>query len=711
MSDSIPQLGDPFSAAASQQTAPGFLGQSPAFWQHLAMFGGNLVQGANARTPSGHLANGTGFAGPFGAAIGATAQQAQEQAKSQSDIAKNRADTTSVNLGNTVKQAQIPAQLLQAQFQTNAMQDPGLRAALGYSDSGSSAPYTAPSFGQQPSGGGNTPAFESGVHQNESGGSMAPGVTGDGGQAHGVMQMHADALKDVNSTFGTNLTPQQLDQWPELGKWAGDRYLALQQQKFGPVNGVAAYNAGPGRTQQAIAGQAPLPASTVNYVQRATGQQPSVPQSTGQQAQAPQQPQAPQPAGGGPGDSYLQQADVLTARANRIAQAQATSKLVGLPVGPGMAMDPTALHTQAQQLREQGLKLNSAGPLKQAEANVDLNTAGPIQAEKSKNSNVDLREGGMARVINPSTGQPEWIKNPKLEEQVDPATGQKTYTHVSPALPGSPPGMPGTSDPVLGADGQPVVQGIAPNVQEARKKAYEDFAGKDTDSFIAAKNMQGVLGQMNEAARVMNQTGGMMGTGPTAPWRLPLASKVNDILRTSGLPTVFDQNAEGAWQELIKSTTTAGFEMSSHYEGHARQAAQTIENATSAQPGEKNSPVGFAKVYAGNNEIGQYSVDLHNAKLPVYSSGGDLVKAETDFVNKFPPQMYTRRAISTVTPYPISNDKELTRYLPGTFVSYKGNVVQVPQRPGAPPVPDYIHDMHQPQPGQPQGPQQLTPSQ
>lgn len=678
---SIPQLGDPFSAAASQQTAPGFLGQSPAFWQHLAMFGGNLVQSANARTPSGHLANGTGFGGAFGAAVGQTARDAQEQAASQSNIGRNRAETTGINLRNQLQAAQMPAELMRAQFQSGALQSPDLMSSLGYGG----APYSAPSFTQPSSNSAanfpaNTPAFEAGVHQNESGGSMAPGIKGDGGQASGPMQIHPQALQDVGAATGINITPEQAAKYPELGKWAGDRYLQLQQDKFGPVGGVAAYNAGPGRLRQALNGQAPLPVSTVGYVQSATGQ-------------------SGQPAGG-PGDSYLQQAAVLTARANRLAQAQAAAKLVGLPPGPGMAMDPNVLHQQAAAFTETGLKLNAAGPMKQAEADVELKTAGRIAAEKAGNSNVDLREGGMARVVDPATGQGTWLKNPKLEETVDPATGQKTYTHISPAMPGSPPGTPGTSEPVLGSNGQPVVQGIAPNVQDARNKAYTEFAGKDTDTFQAATNTQGVLAQMNEAARSLNAAGGMLGTGPTAPARIALASKVNDILRTAGLPAAFDPNAVGSWEELTKATKTAGFELSSHYEGHARQAAQTIENATSAVPGEQNSPIGFAKVFAGINEQAQMGMDLHNAKLPAYNSGGDIVNAETGFINKFPAQMYSRRAISTVTPYPIGSDKELGRYLPGTFVTYKGNVVQVPARADAPPIPDYIHEMQQPQPGQ-----------
>jgi hypothetical protein len=38
----------------------------------------------------------------------------------------------------------------------------------------------------------------------------------------------------------------------------------------------------------------------------------------------------------------------------------------------------------------------------------------------------------------------------------------------------------------------------------------------------------------------------------------------------------------------------------------------------------------------------------------------------------------------------VTDDKQLSRYMPGTYLSYKGKIVQVPERPGAPPIPDYL---------------------
>jgi hypothetical protein len=124
MSDSITQLGDPFSAAATQNTSPGFLGQSPAFWAHLAQFGGNLAAAANARTPSGHLAYGAGFAGPFGAAIGETAQQSLGQAVGSANIGRSQAETRHLNMENQALSYQLPLQQAQANALADYWKDP-----------------------------------------------------------------------------------------------------------------------------------------------------------------------------------------------------------------------------------------------------------------------------------------------------------------------------------------------------------------------------------------------------------------------------------------------------------------------------------------------------------------------------------------------------------------------------------------------------------
>jgi len=108
------------------------------------------------------------------------------------------------------------------------------------------------------------------VHQNESSGSMRPGIYGDGGLAAGPMQMHPEALADVNKRFGTNYTHAQLAADPAVGMDAGTKYLHIMQEQFGrPDYALGAFNAGPGAMQNAISsgkGIAGLPSSTQAYV-------------------------------------------------------------------------------------------------------------------------------------------------------------------------------------------------------------------------------------------------------------------------------------------------------------------------------------------------------------------------------------------------------------------------------------------------------------
>lgn len=117
----------------------------------------------------------------------------------------------------------------------------------------------------------------SGIHMAESGGSMQPGIYGDGGAAAGPMQVHAGALADVNKRLGTNYTHAQLASDPVVGKAVGDEYYKIQMENFGdPAKAAAAYNAGPGRVAAAVQAYGPdwqkgIPDATRAYVAKVTG--------------------------------------------------------------------------------------------------------------------------------------------------------------------------------------------------------------------------------------------------------------------------------------------------------------------------------------------------------------------------------------------------------------------------------------------------------
>lgn len=159
----------------------------------------------------------------------------------------------------------------------------------------------------------NIPPAPVGIHMAEAGGSMAPGIYGDGGRAAGPMQVHPAALADVNRANGTNYTHQQLAAQPEVGKQVGDAYYQQMLQQFGdPAKAAAAYNAGPGRVAAAVAQYGDgwmqgIPDTTKAYVAKAMG--------GGEQPQA--APQAPSPT-----DAALAQSQRLMEAAHQAANHQ-----------------------------------------------------------------------------------------------------------------------------------------------------------------------------------------------------------------------------------------------------------------------------------------------------------------------------------------------------------------------------------------------------
>jgi hypothetical protein len=342
-------LSDPFNfnVPGQPQEAPGLFGVTPSAWQHLAMFGGNMLAAANARTPSGHLAYGTGFAGPFGAATVNTMEGAQQQALGRMQMQRGY-------LQNALTSAQLPVELQRAKIQNQYMQQ--MLNGGGGQIGGSGPLPTAAGYGGQPN-------LTGAMHNLESGGQTnTPNIYGDGGAAAGPAQVHPAALADVNAHWGTNYTLPQLAANPKLGTQVGDMYLRMQQDRFPgrPDLALAAYNAGPGRVAASqLPGGPPLPTSTQSYVARGM-------------------------AMAGAGDAYMHQGDQLIQQSIALANAQRQAQFLGLP---GPVGDPAAMNEYAKQLHQVGLQLNTApqiaGATKGAELGQQLQYAGPLAAAES----------------------------------------------------------------------------------------------------------------------------------------------------------------------------------------------------------------------------------------------------------------------------------------------------------------------------------------
>lgn len=479
-----------------------------------------------------------------------------------------------------------------------------------------------------------------------------------------------------------------------------------------------------------------------------------VAQAGGGAVPVPQQGQAPPqqsgqagPSGGIPKspEEALAMAQQYEQRANDLERQQATAKFFQAQGVPAFAPpgDAGALRQAAAAARnlafttpkaqwEEAVKLQYAAPIAAAQANAAVpatlagkgfslgpndtqqfvpgSAADPAYISASEFAKPQvLRPGGM--VANMRTG--EVLKNPELHEATLP-NGTTVPVHINPPSPFAPPGTAGTATginmetagrPTAGGAPGPAVAGpqmvskLPPQIVQSREDAVKEFMGKDSDAYQAAQNTQAWLHQIDHAADTMSQAGPLYMTGPHADLRLGAMSDINDMARTLGIKAPFDQNAVASFEEMNKATTTAGFELSSHYEGHARQAAATIMNATSAVPGVKNSPIGLKLVSAGIREGAQSAIDLHNYRQQMMNEtqGGDkFVSAENDFYQAHPAEQYAQRAISTVHPVKITDPAQFSKYLPGTYALLpNGKLVQVPTRPDAPPVPAYLQPMPQ----------------
>ncbi|HEV8492505.1 MAG TPA: lytic transglycosylase domain-containing protein, partial [Candidatus Angelobacter sp.] len=622
-------IGDPFDpAGVSNLHQPGMLGISPDVWRSLAMFGSNMATSANARTPGGFLANGTGFAGPFAAAVGQSNQQGLQRGQTLSDIGYRNALAQNQRMQNYVTGINLPLQIAQNRMMLEMMQNPqawaakygfgaptisGGQTASGGSDNGTASDWK-PTFGgatnapQVPQA--YVPFYEeaskrTGIPVNvleaqsaqESG--YNPGATGAAGEI-GITQIkpdtarnpgygltgvqNPDTLRDprANILFGADYLKARAGNvdWSDPAQVAtalrtynggGDPQYAQHVMRYIPATQQQTAAAQPSATQQQTAsapasdsnpppkdpskmtdqewldwqsktypnlaqGGTQLPSESpaasspyqtasntpVAPPSQPTPQLPAAGQPVGtlglvrlpngdigtpapQQAQAapaqqpaPQQQTAPAPTPQQQSQAQPQpkpaqqtgQADVLMARANAYEQqanqlenqrsqitvenarrtnfiktlpapmqmiAAQSPALQLLPMPPG---DPAALRTAAQQFRANALELQNAPA---------------VALAKAQNSNLDAREGGLLGIPN-GDGTYRWVKNPKLEKVVDPATGQETYTHISPAMPGSPAGTSGTSEPVLNAAGQPTVAEMPVGQKEFQEKRGSGLA-------------------------------------------------------------------------------------------------------------------------------------------------------------------------------------------------------------------------------------------
>ena len=270
-------------------------------------------------------------------------------------------------------------------------------------------------------------------------------------------------------------------------------------------------------------------------------------------------------------------------------------------------------------------------------------------------------QGQPSPILAPS-GQPSPIGLPGPRPENLPAAGtpQPAQGQSGGLIP--PPKIPGATQvfqTALGPGQVDTISQLAKNYGEEGRKSYESaLSGLSAMEFI------------NRDIEAMGPQG-FYAMGDGADTRMGFAKMLNSWEAAAGLTPGFDVNKVGAWEDFTKETKLLGMKGLSAIFGGSREAATIVNTSISAVPHPENTYAGARLLSAAYTNGFQHEVDQRNFEtnwLRDPAHPGDLTGAKEAFNQQYPPTMYARRAISMVKPYPVKDQSELKRYLPGTHV-------------------------------------------
>lgn len=735
-------LTDPFSAAAvgigqpqlpSQQ--PGMLGISPSTWENIAQLGAGAIQGANQRTADGHLANGTGIAGGVMGAAQGYFGDIQKQAQLRSLLASQGASTQGKQIENQVNALNLPLARARNQFQIRALQDPNLLGSIGYG--GDAGPLQgSPVSGQAAPASGDGASYVNNTLEGGAGKNPRSSASGYGQ----LIDANKNAFATANPQYFQGAsTPEAKNARfndPAVGtaatNWMAQQNAPILSQAGVPITGpnlAMAHRLG-AQAVPAVARAADTehllttlassigPQKALDYaIANPEMARQTVGQFRAQFANVPAYGPAAN-GGGGPGDSLLQQADALTARAVRVAQEQASAKsasaIAGIPVAPAkaamMAIDTTALHTQAQQLRESGLKLNSAGPISAAEKGYSQTPGGsmtPVQGgpadpqtiarnnyalERTKTQTGRGPGSFSVRAADPDEpgSQPTVTQSPEVREILGPDNRMYQMTQNTVEDPSKPYVRPaGVPDWAPQGALTVVPAKLSPTEESSQKESSEDAFGERANrAYQGAVTTIGNMEMVRQNLAQLNSDPGFLSTGPGGQFKQHLAATLNANLENMGLPTMFDPAQVAAGESLEHQARIGGMQAVSALMGASHEAASVVQSTQAAFPNADNTPLGAKVLTAGIDNAAKYVADRHVfiSNWVQQNPGKSLIGADTAFQAQRPAQKYTMRAISMGKPYEVSPEVGLNglskRFLPGTRVMLKGGDGKVRIVPG-----------------------------
>lgn len=223
-----------------------------------------------------------------------------------------------------------------------------------------------------------------------------------------------------------------------------------------------------------------------------------------------------------------------------------------------------------------------------------------------------------------------------------------------------------------------------------RQKDYEkqiDNFNSETEQkrYQAAQSMKQNMAAIVDDLKTLNDSkeDPFLSTGPGFEKRKDLANQINFAHRLMGGDgDLIPQDKVAAGEDLIKQNASGGMQAINEMFGASREAASIVQTGIKSFPGGELSPQGnqllAQVVLEGANRI----TDLYDYKQAALQNGSyDLRQAEIDFNKKFPPESYTRRAISQMTPITVNKPAALDKLLPGTIVKLPNGETRTIQPP------------------------------
>lgn len=436
-----------------------------------------------------------------------------------------------------------------------------------------------------------------------------------------AMQVMPETARDP----GFGVEPAKNDS-PEEFNRVGREYAAAMQERYGGDERLAAgaYNAGPGRVDQALA---QLPQETQDYVPRVVSSQPS---------QA-----APQ---GQSDDPY------------------STPK----GVNPAAWDQALMLHMAGNPYGTEALKAMASAPYTNIEARQGGITYNP-----------GLGITAVGRLEGESPGGAKYLTPPNIS-----GPGGLSISGESPK------GVAGAGGGYAGVPPGSFLTDIGPGAKtqiEDLMKFHSDGEHGELKSYHAAVQATQNVDILANHLESLNQQGGdaFLKSGSGGQWRNDFAKGLNTFAGLVGAEAAFNPEQVASAEGAYKMTNLLGMQMISQQFGAGREAGNIIMTGIKSNPSIENTPEGAKMLVNGIREVNNNTIDRYSFKdwwaRPDGPHPGDLRNADVAFNKVFPSTSYAQRAISQEQPVRVNTPGGRAALLPGTiYVAPDGSQRQVP---------------------------------